>query len=225
MPIDVPFLLGLDIFLEHALTLDFKSNTIRGKDNHWAIPIHYNHGHAFILPRTSPLCTHFTKQDLMKLHKHFMHPSTGKLYNLLKRAFPTKVNDKIRQMLQDIAEKCDQCAEHAVPPFRFRASIPKDNIIFNRELSIDLMWLNGKPVLHVVDTETGFQNAIFIQDKTAENLWNDFINCWASVYTGFPEIIRLDRETSFTSTAFRENAEGVGVELQFSGIEAHNSIG
>lgn len=35
----------------------------------------------------------------------------------------------------------------------------------------------------------------------------------------------LDRESSFSSNKFRENAEGLRVELQFSGIEAHISIG
>lgn len=41
----------------------------------------------------------------------------------------------------------------------------------------------------------------------------------------FPEIIRLDRETSFTSVEFRENAENIGIKIKVSGIEAQNYIG
>lgn len=83
---------------------------------------------------------------------------------------------------------------------------------------MDLMWLDHKPVLHIVYIETGFQNAIFITDKKAPSLWNDFINCWASAYVGFPETIRLDRETSFISKKFRQNAQDLGIELIYSGI-------
>lgn len=49
-------------------------------------------------------------------------------------------------------------------------------------------------------------------------------NCLSSVNTAFQNIIRLDRKTSFTSTALRSNAEDFGIDLQFRGIEAHKSI-
>lgn len=90
---------------------------------------------------------------------------------------------------------------------------------------MDLTWLYNKPFLHMVDIETEFQNAIFIKDKISTNLCNDFFNCWARFYTTFPETIRLDRETCFTSNEFRKNTDGLGIELIFCGIEEHNSIG
>jgi len=90
---------------------------------------------------------------------------------------------------------------------------------------MDLMWLNKKAVLHIVDTATSFQNATFIRNQSSKELWNDFIDCWASVYTGFPEIVRLDRQSGFTADEFRNYAKNVGVNLQFSGIESHNAIG
>lgn len=46
-----------------------------------------------------------------------------------------------------------------------------------------------------------------------------------SVYTGFRDTIILDREPSFKSEEFRENAKNMGVHLQFSCIEDHRSIG
>lgn len=87
------------------------------------------------------------------------------------------------------------------------------------------MWLNEKPAIHISDTKNGFQNAFFIKEKSAESLWIDFIYCLAYVYIWFPEIIWIDREKSFMSMKFLKNADNVGIELQFSGIEAHNSIG
>lgn len=44
--------------------------------------------------------------------------------------------------------------------------------------------VNHKPVVHIVDSETGFRNGTFVTNKSSENLWNDLVNCWASVYAG-----------------------------------------
>ena len=154
-----------------------------------------------------------------------MHPTYGKLYNLIKRAYPEKATTSVKQLLDQISKACSSCATYSNPPFRFRATISPDNIIFNREVSMDLMWLNKRAVLHIVDTATSFQNATFIRSQSSKELWNDFIECWASVYTGFPENIRLDRQSGFTADEFRNYAKNVGINLQFSGIESHNALG
>lgn len=65
-----------------------------------------------------------------------------------------------------------------------------------------------EPVLHIVDVEKKFQNLIFINGKTS-NYGTTSVDCLASVYTGFPSIIILDRETSFTSEEFRENSNNI----------------
>lgn len=136
--------------------------------------IFYKAGLVFTPPPSSN--EFVASPELLKVHRTFMHPSTGKLYNLPKRAYNKQTNDKIRRILQDIADNCDQCSDDSVPPFRFHASIPKYDVMFNRELPIDLMWLNGRPVIHVMDTETKSRNGIVIQDIKSEGLWNDFAN-------------------------------------------------
>lgn len=95
----------------------------------------------------------FYKKKFIKIHRHFMHRSTGKLLKLLKRAYWSKVRDKLIPILHNSADKREQCSEQSVPTFRFIASIPLDQNIFNMELSIDLMWLNGKPLLHIVENK------------------------------------------------------------------------
>lgn len=85
------------------------------------------------------------------------------------------------------------------------------------------MWRNGNPALHIADTETGFQNAIFNRGKTAENLWTDFINCWPSFYIGFPEFLRLDREPSFHFHGIPLKRWKCRYFTSFYCTEAHNS--
>lgn len=88
-----------------------------------------------------------------------------------------------------------------------------------------MMWINNKPVLHIVDTETSFQNLILLQDKTAQNLLIDFVKYWATIYTVFPETIRLYHESSFASAQFIKSAYEVCIHLKLGYIKAHNSIG
>lgn len=61
--------------------------------------------------------------------------------------------------------------------------------------------------------------------KSMHDLWNDFRDCWASVYSGFSHAITLDREISLLSEEFRESTKDVWIKLQFTGIEAQNAIG
>lgn len=75
----------------------------------------------------------------LKPHKHFINRSIGKLFNLLKLAYPIKVSQKVRQCLKYITASCDHYAKHSVTPFRFRPSLSLEHISLNKELPIDLM--------------------------------------------------------------------------------------
>lgn len=52
---------------------------------------------------------------------------------------------------------------------------------FDREVSIDLTWLESKAVLHVVDIDTHFSAASFLKQRTVEAVWDAFVSCWASL--------------------------------------------
>lgn len=59
---------------------------------------------------------------------------------------------------------------------------------------MDLICLNGEQAQHIVHTETNVRNAVFIKRKAADDLWIEFVDSWASFYTGLPEIIRQHRD-------------------------------
>lgn len=166
----------------------------------------------------------YTRRELEKLHLQFAHHPAERLFQALRRSKPD-LDNSVRDTLNQITVACDLFQEYHSPPFRFRATLPSQNVVFIQEVSIDLMWLVGDPVVHVVDTNTGFQNAVFIENKTSEKIWEHFVHCWASTYVGYPNRIRLDQEMSFISEEFRAEAQLQGIELQFSGIEGHNAIG
>lgn len=75
----------------------------------------------------------------------------------------------------------------------------RGHIILNVKSSIYLFWLNEKPFLHIIDTETVFQNDVCIRDKSSKNLWTDFINYMAFLHSGLQVIAQINIDRSFTS--------------------------
>jgi hypothetical protein len=72
------------------------------------------------------------------------------------------VHEDTRKILQGIVKSCLTCQTFASQPLRFSVRMPDNKLVFNDELSLDILWLNGEPALHVVDTATRFGAAIFL---------------------------------------------------------------
>lgn len=103
------------------------------------------------------------KQDLLKLHTHFMNPLPVQLYNLLRRARPEKATPTVQKMLEKIYQNGSSCSTFLVLLFRFRATIPLNDLIFNKKVAIDLIFLYNKFVLDVEDATTNFQNVLLLK--------------------------------------------------------------
>lgn len=101
----------------------------------------------------------------------------------------------------------------SVKPVRFRASILPERIVLNHELAIELVWLEGSPILLVVDTHTSFQNDTILRGKRAIDVWQAFVDCRATTYSGYFNIIRLDQESGFTAASFRDLATVHGIKF------------
>jgi hypothetical protein len=89
---NVPLLLGLDLLDRHRLqflTLTNELEHIPVYGASWRLPVTRKGGHGFLEWDVKNVL--YTKSQLVKLHKHLYHPSSGKLLNLLKRATPDLV--------------------------------------------------------------------------------------------------------------------------------------
>jgi hypothetical protein len=134
------------------------------------------------------------------------------------------------KLLQQIASACETCQKLRPKPIRFKASLPKmEDIVFGDELSIDLMFIDGQAVLHVVDTATRFSSATFLDSHngsfghSVEGIWLAFIETWFTLYTGYPNRLRIDAGSIFASPRWKELSNMAGITLRMSGVEAHNS--
>jgi len=223
---DIPLLLGLDYMDKEKLLADNLKNMLICEENGWTLPITRRKGHMFVEWNIQKIL--FTNMELHRMHRNFFHPSARKLFNVLKRAYPYSCNSETLKQLEAISKNCTRCQQKRTP-HRFKVALPNDEIIFNGVVALDLTWLDvGKKlkaaVLHIVDTHTHFQNAVFLKGGSARDVWDAFIEAWSSVYVGYPTTLKTDHGKVFTSKSWRDWSSMAGISLD-SGIESHNSCG
>lgn len=189
----------------------------------WFTPLKGHHDHVFWDCNSNDV--NITRNELIKMHQQFYHPSEDKPINVLLQARPDEVTSDVRKIIHEISDKLQCCNEHRGSPFRFKASLPSEDIIFNHELTLDLFWLAKDPVLHIIYVHTNFQTCAFLTYKSFDGTWTLFVHLWATIFQGYPDVMRIDQESTFKSQRFEELATAKCLKLQFSMIESHNSIG
>ncbi len=228
---NVPLLIGLDILDKYQMYVNTVTNNLVAPFLEISTPLVRKLGHVYLAwaERDKIL---FTKQELLKLHRAFSHPTADKLLNLLKLARPWETDAETKKILEDIAKNCDTCQRFSAPPVRFKVTLPtEESLVFGDELSLDLMWIDGKAVLHIVDTATRFSAATFLDSngstygQSVEGVWMAFTHTWCTMYTGYPNRMRTDQGSIFTSERWKQLTDIAGVQLRLSGVRAHNSLG
>lgn len=104
LDVDVPLLIGLDVLKRLKVILDFSEFTMSSTSEDWTVPLARKLGHAYIEWTDNIL---YTENELMKIHRHFYHPSTDKLYAIIKLAEPLTTNTGIYETLDKIRNSCD----------------------------------------------------------------------------------------------------------------------
>lgn len=171
----------------------------------------------------APHFTRFTRVQLHKLHRQFFHPSPDKLFNLILKSRPEHATQATRSALEQISARCDPCQRIKHAPLRFRVSFGSGNVRFNERIIIDIMYIDGDPILHIVDEGTHFSAARFLPNARTDTIWSTILSSWSAIYTGMPHRILVDQGSAF-GDPFMHLARISGVEVQRTGIEAHSSL-
>jgi hypothetical protein len=90
---------------------------------------------------------------------------------------------------------------------------------------VDIMYIDGKPVLHVVDEGTRYQAGRWLPNISAKQTWDTLRMCWIDTYLGPPDHITTDAGKNFVSKEFHQYASTLGITLKAVPVEAHNSVG
>jgi hypothetical protein len=229
---DIPFLVGLDILDLFQLNVDTVPNQLRAPKAGWSIRLVRKIGHIYLEWKPEDRIL-FTKAEVTRLHRCFCHPPNSQLIKLIQRARRDDLNADARKLLDDIATSCETCQRLGAKPLRFCASIPEDidKSIFSDDLSIDHFWIRGAAILQVVDIATRFTAATYLDKygasfgQSVDGIWAAFLDCWITMYTGYPNPLHTDVGSIFASPRWKQLAEAAGIQLQISGVESHNSIG
>lgn len=159
--IDSPLILGLrDQDRMKCRGADQKENTIAFY-NGPKIPLTRENGHLWLRWDFHDECL-YTEEELRKILYRFGHASVQRIHDAIKRAEPHQITPGTRKALKDIQDICKECQYMAPKPHVMKLSIPFEDVVFNSEVVVDIMYIQGAPVLHVVDRTAHFQAARFL---------------------------------------------------------------
>lgn len=165
---------GLDVIDSKSLTPCIRTNTLMERVIRDMKPVDLRNikffraeSYHLSAPLRLPKITRFIKVQLSKLHSQFFHPSTEMLSNLIKTVGPEHATPETRRALEAVLAKCESCQRFQTAPLCFRVSFGAGNLRFNERILIDIMYLVGDPILHIVDEGTHFSTARFVPNIQA----------------------------------------------------------
>ena len=127
--------------------------------------------------------------------------------------------------LTKIGDDCNICRRNQTKPRRFKLTVGTEEFRFNHTVLIDTMYIDSKPVLHLVDESTHYVAACFLKSQSANDIWKAIMRLWILAYMGPPDYLYVDQGSSYISKEMRANAEAAGIELKEAPIENPGSIG
>ncbi|KAJ5379608.1 hypothetical protein N7509_012727 [Penicillium cosmopolitanum] len=221
LPTNTPFLFCLKDMDAMGVELRNKKNVLERGDKR--VPIVRKWGHPWMLLHNLEeiaAWSHLTETELRQLHRRFGHPSVRRLTRILQRAG----HDVNSQCVDYLTKFCHHCQMKGKSPGRFKFTL-KDDYEFNYSVIVDVLYLEGKPVLQVIDAATSFGAARFLRDMSARNSWDTLRACWIDTYQGPPDYVVHDAGKNFISTEFKQLASSMSIKIKEVPVEAHNSVG
>jgi hypothetical protein len=225
-----PFLMCLQDMDRLGIYLDNTRNVMVEKSTGRETPVIRRYGHLFlvwddtfrtyIIESFNENPCFLTEVELRRLHQRFGHPSSDRLTKLLERAG----KDVDKDILEHIRKHCHHCQVMNKSPGRFRFTL-RDDVNFNHSIIVDIMFMEGRPVLHIIDEATRFNAARWLPNMSAKITWDVLQMAWIDSYNGPPDFITADAGKNFTSREFKHLAASIGSIAITVPVEAHWSIG
>lgn len=229
---DTPFLLCIqDMDKAKAYFNNLTNEIEQGKKR---IPIIRAYGHPWMFLDTVKAVTYcndpvteidtlwsfLTESQLRTVHRRLGHPNAARLWAILNRAGHLQNHNEIERLTR----YCKYCQKHSRKPMRFKFTV-KDDLEFNHTVFVDMFFIEGEGILHLVDKATGFQAARFSKKEDAQSLWDICKEMWIDTYLGPPDWFISDAGKNVSSKVWKDNAKVYGSRTKAVPTEAHNAIG
>lgn len=102
--------------------------------------------------------------------------------------------------------------------------------VFEDQLSPNLIFIDAKAVLHIIDTATRFAPVTFLEKKgetygeSLEETGLRFDQAWYSVYTCYPNRLLTKQGSAFTSDKWKTIIAQIELQLRLSVVRANFSL-
>lgn len=113
---------------------------------------------------------YYTERELRTIHRTFGHPAVKTTEDLLRRAQGKELDLETRGAIKKLGSSCAICNTHAPAPRRFKLTVGTNDLRFNHIVQVDTMFIENRPVLHMVDTATHLCSCIYTIAIDTENM-------------------------------------------------------
>lgn len=111
------------------------------------------------------------RKNLRRIRKGFGHRSIKSTHNLLKKSSIHELKVGTMRKLKNISVDCSTCKENTPSIRSFRPSVRRDHFKFNHLVIVDTIFINGRPILNMVDDSTRNQAVSFLISQFKNKIW------------------------------------------------------
>lgn len=94
-----------------------------------------------------------------------------------------------------------------------------EELRFNHRAMFYTMFIEGRPVLHMVDERSHFQAAGFLRMQSTANIWKGIQKLWIFTYLGPPDFLALDQGSAYVSKYMKSIMAAAGISLEEAPID------
>ena len=208
----------LDTEKDVCTMLGEKIKLINTSTGHYAIPISpsknalENNVKINLLSRSPNISI---PEMAVKLHRQFAHPSAKRLISLVENSkyHSKELNDEIRE----VSESCDICRRYKKCSPRPVVSLSMSNH-FNEAVAMDLSFIKGEPVLHLIDQLTRYSMSAVLCDNRAQSVIRATCKNWITTF-GAPEVFLIVNK-EFGNEELTELGEAFNIKVMTTAAES-----
>lgn len=158
--------------------LDFNGCIIMSNFEGWSTILTRKPGHPYIKWDADMLCT---EQGFKQILLHIMY-----LHQNLQQCFVVLIlivsHQKFKIKLEHNYKHYNVCQHKANDPRRFRESMQHHDCMFTHVIRVDLMYIDGRDVLHTVYTDTYYSVTCINNGESTKNIPSAMKNVWLHPY-------------------------------------------
>ena len=228
---DVPLLLSRESLKRDNAEIDFRTDSVSllgekvevkvSKSGHLCVSLEPRRGAHNVkqVLFSSPLNVADTlgnEKKILKLHKQFAHPSAERLKQLIRNSGVTDTH--LNEIVDNVSQSCDVCKRFQKSPPRPAVGFPLATE-FNEIVAMDIKFINGVPVLHLIDHATRYSAGCRVRNKRPETIVQAILSHWIRIF-GYPSKFLCDNGGEFVNQELLEMWEKFNIILKTTAAES-----